>query len=242
MDADIRVHANAAELAEAAANLFVETAARVLAGKPRLAVALSGGTTPAATYARLAMADVAERVNWKRIHFFWGDERCVPPDHADSDFRMARETLLDQIPLPPANIHRMRGELDPQEAAALYEQDLRAFFGDLLPRFDVIWLGLGEDGHTASLFPGTAALHDTAQWAAANWVEKLHSWRLTLTPPVINNAALAVFLVAGPGKAAIVRRVLSGPRQPDDLPAQLIRPTAGQLIWLMDEAAAGSRR
>jgi len=242
MDADIRVYANAAELAEAAAGLFVDTAARVLAEQDRLAVALSGGTTPAATYARLAAPDSAARVDWKRVHFFWGDERCVPPDHADSDFRMARETLLDHIPLPPSNLHRMRGELDPQEAAALYEQDLRGFFGNALPRFDMVWLGLGEDGHTASLFPGTAALHETTRWAAANWVEKLHSWRLTLTPLVINHAALAIFLVSGAGKAATVRQVLSGPHQPDVLPAQLVQPTAGQLIWLMDQAAAGSRR
>jgi 6-phosphogluconolactonase len=239
MQADIRVHAHAADLAEAGASLFVDTATRVLASQPRLAVALSGGTTPAATYARLATPAFARRVDWARVHIFWGDERCVPPDHADSNYRMARQTLLDGVPLPAPNLHRMRAELEPPLAAADYEQDLRTFFGETLPRFDLMLQGLGEDGHTASLFPGTAALHETRRWVTANWVEKLNSWRLTLTPMVINHAARVVFLVAGVGKTAMVRAVLSGPFQPEVWPAQLIQPTAGQLVWLMDAAAAG---
>lgn len=236
--ADFKIYPDPAALAEAAAAHFVAQAAQALARQPRFSVALSGGTTPQAAYRRLAMPDFARQLEWPRIHFFWGDERCVPPEHADSDYRMAREALLDHLALPASNIHRMRGELEPQPAALEYEQGLRAFFGEALPRFDLVLLGLGEDGHTASLFPGTAALHETGRWAVANWVEKLHSWRLTLTPPVINQAAQVTFIVSGEPKAEILRSVTAGAYQPDVWPAQLVRPTPGPALWLTDEAAA----
>jgi 6-phosphogluconolactonase len=236
--ADVRVYAEAATLAEAAAAQFVEAAAQALARQARWAVALSGGTTPQAAYQRLAAPEWARQVDWARVHFFWGDERCVPPDHAESDYGMARQALLDHIAVPTANVHRMRGELDPAQAAADYQAELERFFGLARPRFDLVWLGLGEDGHTASLFPGTAALHETGRWAAANWVEQLHSWRLTLTPPVLNDAAQVVFLVAGSRKAQILQAVLQGPYQPEARPAQLVRPASGQLVWLVDRAAA----
>jgi 6-phosphogluconolactonase len=231
-----RVYADPAALAEAAAAHFLDQAAQALAKQARFAVALSGGTTPQAAYQRLARPDFVRRVDWPRVHVFWGDERCVPPDHADSDYRMAREALLDHIPLSPPNIHRLRGELEPCQAAAAYEQDLRACFGETLPRFDLMLLGLGEDGHTASLFPGTAALHENRHWVVANWVEKLHSWRLTLTPPVINHAVQVTFIVSGAHKAKILREVTAGSYQPDVWPAQLVR--AEQVVWLADADAA----
>ena len=236
--AEIKVYADAAALAKAASEHFVEAARQAFTRQARFAVALSGGTTPQAAYRRLAAPEVARQVDWARVHFFWGDERCVPFDHAESDYGMAREALLDHIPVPPANIHRMRGELDPAEAAAGYQVELRQAFGTALPRFDQIWLGLGEDGHTASLFPGTAALRETEHWVAANRVEKLNTWRITLTPPVINQAAQVIFLVSGSRKAQVLRAILHGPYQPETLPAQLVQPKAGQLVWLLDRAAA----
>jgi 6-phosphogluconolactonase len=182
-------------------------------------------------------------VDWARVHVFWGDERCVPPDHAESNYRMAREALLDQVSIIPAqNVHRMRGEIDPEEAADGYETDLRACFGvSAPPRFDLILLGMGDDGHTASLFPGAEAIREQARWVAAYYVEKLGAWRLTLTPVVLNAAANVIFLVVGAGKAARLREVLDGPYQPDRLPAQVVRPSDGRLLWMVDQAASSER-
>jgi 6-phosphogluconolactonase len=235
---DVIVVADPDALAEAAAAQFVEAATQMLARQARWAVALSGGATPRAAYKRLAAPDLAGQVDWARVHFFWGDERCVPPDHPESDYGMARAALLDHIPAPAANIHRMRGELDPAEAAAAYQAELERYFEPARPRFDLVWLGLGEDGHTASLFPGTAALHEAERWVAANRVEALHTWRLTLTPPVINHAAQVTFLVSGSRKTQILQAVLHGPYQPEVRPAQLVQPASGRLIWLVDRAAA----
>ncbi len=236
--AEITVVDNAAALAEAAAAQFVQAATLGLARQARWAAALSGGATPQAAYQRLAAPDLAGQVDWARVHLFWGDERCVPPDHPESDYGMARAALLDHIPIPAANIHRMRGELDPAEAAAAYQAELEGYFGDTRPCFDLFWLGLGEDGHTASLFPGTTALRETERWVVANWVEKLGAWRLTLTPPVINQAAQVTFLVSGSRKAQIFKEVLQGAYQPDVRPAQLVQPATGRLVWLVDRAAA----
>ena len=241
MEADIRVPGNAADLAEAAATLFVDTTERVLALQARLAVALFGENHARrhlfpAGHARFR----APRRLGARPHLL-GRRALRAARPCRQRLQAGAEKFLDHVPLPASNIHRMRGELEPAQAAADYEQDLRAFFGEALPRFDLMLQGLGEDGHTASLFPGTAALHESRRWVAANWVEKLQSWRLTLTPVVINQAALVVFLVAGARKSAIVRDVLSGAYRPEVLPAQLVRPGSGQLIWLMDDAAAGRR-
>ncbi len=236
--AKITVVDNPTALAEAAAAQFVQTATQALAHRDRWAVALSGGSTPQAAYQRLAAPDFAGQIDWARVHFFWGDERCVPPDHPESDYGMARAALLDHIPIPAANVHRMRGELDPAEAAAHYQTELKGFFGLAYPRFDLVWLGLGEDGHTASLFPGTAALSETQRYVVANWVEKLNAWRLTLTPPVINHASRRTFLVSGSRKAQILKEVLQGPYEPEVRPAQLVLPEAGALVWLVDRDAA----
>ena len=207
-------------------------------------MALSGGSTPKKMFAMLANdAALRNRMPWSRVHFFWGDERHVPPDHTDSNFRMTNEVMLSRVPVPPENIHRIRAENpDAGKAAEDYEQELREFFmlgPEQLPPFDCVFLGMGTDGHTASLFPGTKALQERKRLVVPNWVDKFQSYRITLTPPVLNNADLVIFLVSGEEKAQPLRTVLEGQKQPDRLPSQLIEPTHGKLLWLVDRAAAG---
>ena len=207
-------------------------------------MALSGGSTPKKMFAVLANdAALRNRMPWGRVHFFWGDERHVPPDHTDSNFRMTNEVMLSRVPVPPENIHRIRAENpDAGKAAEDYEQELREFFKlgtEQLPPFDCVFLGMGLDGHTASLFPGTKALQERKRLVVPNWVDKFQSYRITLTPPVLNNADLVIFLVSGEEKAQPLRTVLDGQKQPDRLPSQLIEPTHGKLLWLVDRAAAG---
>lgn len=231
-----------AELARNAAEHFTALAGAAIARRGRFTAALSGGSTPRALYSLLSSAEFCGRTDWPRVHLFFGDERCVPPDHPESNFRMVEETLLEGGRIPASNVHRMAGEKEPAEAAAAYETELRNFFasaGGRRPRLDLILLGLGEDGHTASLFPGTAALDETERWVTAVYVEKLQSYRLTLTLPLINAAAQATFLVSGPGKAAVLERILGAPGV-DDYPAARVRPDKGALTWLMtQDAAAG---
>lgn len=225
----------------AAATFFAAQAAEAVSARGRFTAALSGGKTPVSLYARLAAAPFADRIPWDRVHLLWSDERCVPPDHAESNYRLVRELLIDCVPIPAANVHRMRGEMNPVEAAERYEALLRGRFaagGGGSPDLDFILLGLGEDGHTASLFPGTAAVRETSRWVVGHWVDERKGWRITLTPPAINAARLVVFIAAGPGKAAVVRDILQGPFQPDRLPAQAVRPADGRLLWLMDRKAA----
>jgi 6-phosphogluconolactonase len=244
------------ELSRYAAELFVTLAQRAgdVEGQ-RFTVALAGGETPGHLYSLLASSQYAPQVPWERVHVFWGDERHVPPDDPASNYRMAYDALLSRVPIPPQNVHRIRAELpDAHEAARTYEDDLRGFFGlqpSALPRFDLVLLGMGTDGHTASLFPRTDTLHDREQgvcnpptsWeptllVAAPWVETLQAYRLTLTPRLLNNADVVVFLVSGERKAATLHAVLEGPLRPDLLPAQIIAPTNGTLLWLVDQAAA----
>ena len=235
----VQVVKDAPSLARVAAAQFVDRAAAAIAARGRFAVALSGGSTPRAMYTLLASDGLVHRVDWAHVHLFFGDERCVPPEHPDSNYRMVRETLLAHAPVPPGNVHRMRGEDAPAEAALAYEADLRAFFGSgTAPRFDLVLLGMGDNGHTASLFPGQPAVRERVRWVVACYVDEVGMWRLTLTPVAINAAAEVTFLVAGAGKAAMLKRVLEGPYQPDLLPAQIVRPTDGVLRWLVDEAAA----
>jgi 6-phosphogluconolactonase len=233
---------DADDLARQAAAQFVSVAANAAAVSGRFTVALSGGSTPRTLYSLLASPAFKDQIDWRHIHFFWGDERCVPPDHAESNYRMVRETLLSKIEIPPHNVHRMAGEKDPDTAAAEYEQQLRNFFqtGDPAPGFDLILLGLGEDGHTASLFPGSAALKETTRWVATAYVERLHAHRLTLTLPVINAAAQVSFLVAGESKSAILNALLGKDSNPTRYPAGLVRPVTGELTWFVtQDAAAG---
>lgn len=195
---------------------------------------LAGGSTPKAAYGILAR-DYADRIDWNNVHVFFGDERNVPPDHEDSNYRMARETLLNQIRV--GSVHRMRCELPPDEAATAYEQELRGFFGEELPRFDLILLGVGGDGHTASLFPETPALEVTDRWVVDNPVPKLDTARITLTVPVINAARRIAFLVAGEDKAEALEEILEGDADPRKYPARLIQPPGGP-DWMLDRAAA----
>ena len=226
------------ELAAAAARDFAARAEEAINERGRFAVALAGGSTPKATYGALAR-DYADRLDWGRVHVFFGDERAVPPDHEDSNYRTACEALLDHVPV--GSVHRMRGELLPEEAAARYEEELRDFFGpDEVPRFDLILCGIGEDGHTLSLFPETSALEVADRWVVANPVLKLESTRLTLTVPVTNAARAVAFLVSGEGKAGTVREILEGEADPRAYPAKLIRPESGDLTWMVDRAATGS--
>jgi 6-phosphogluconolactonase len=229
----VRVFENPQDLAEAAAKAFVEEAAGSIREKGRFTVALAGGSTPRALYELLATR-YRDALDWSKIHVFFGDERTVPPGHEDSNCRMAYEALLSRV--PAGSVHRMRGELDPREAAALYEKELTTFFGGA-PRFDLVLLGIGGDGHTASLFPRTPALDVNDKWAVENPVEKLETTRLTLTVPAINAARKVVFLVAGEGKAEALKEILEGDADPRDYPAKLIRPADGP-DWFVDRPAA----
>ena len=205
----------------------------------RFAIGLAGGSTPRALY-RVLAGSYREEIDWAKVEIFFGDERCVPADHPESNYRMVHETLLSKLPIPGDNVYRMRGEIEPEEAAKEYGIMLKEKFGD--SGFDLILLGMGEDGHTASLFPGTAAASETHHRCVANYVEHSttgRSWRITLTAPFINRCREVVLLVAGANKAKMLSEVLEGPRQPDRLPVQLIRPETGKLTWLIDAAAAG---
>ncbi|MEK6587864.1 MAG: 6-phosphogluconolactonase [Chloroflexota bacterium] len=226
-------------LARAAADRFAKAASAAIARRGKFSVALAGGSTPRGAYQQLATPDLAGRMNWRKVHLFWGDERCVPPEHPESNYRMARETFLADVPVPQANIHRMQGELDPLQAAAAYETALRAHFGAVeWPPFDLILLGMGEDGHIASLFPESPAMHEAERWVVAHFLERLQSWRITLTLPAINAARQVVFLVAGLSKASRLREVLRGDPGATSLPAAQVRPTNGELVWMVDQAAA----
>jgi 6-phosphogluconolactonase len=263
-------------LAEAVARHIVQRARTAISASGWFMLALSGGSTPRAAYLRLATGDLARKLDWQRTHVLWSDERCVPPDDPRSNYRMARETLLDRVPIPPRQIHRIRGEDDPEKAADDYERELRLLLschpersegaGTPLPvnasrsgsfaepalsaaeglrmtnGLDLVLLGLGEDGHTASLFPGQAVMHEKRRWVLATPAPDGTIWRVTLTPPPINAARNVTFVVSGESKAARLQEVLEGPFTPDVLPAQTIRPTKGRLLWMMDQGAASRLR
>jgi 6-phosphogluconolactonase len=217
-------------VSRAAAARFVELAQL----HDRFSVALAGGSTPRRLYEMLARAPFKDQVQWDRVHFFWGDERCVPCDHADSNYRMAREALLDHVPITPGHVHRIRGELTPDQAADAYQAQLESELGADV-RLDLVLLGMGADGHTASLFPGASALAESLRRVLAVYVESLRSWRVTLTLPMLNAARQVVFMVGGAAKAETLARVRAG----ECLPAALVRPPQGHLTWLMDREAAG---
>lgn len=226
------------ELALAAAQWVVQAIKARLQVAEHFSLVLSGGSTPKALYQHLAHLPYARKIEWARLHLFWGDERCVPPDHPQSNYQMARQALLEHVPVPPDQIHRMRGELPPEEAAQAYAQELVQFFGGRQPQFDLILLGMGADGHTASLFPYSPALKQSQRWVVANYVSSQESWRITLTIPAINAGQEILFLVSGADKANTLQRVLEGPSQPEELPAQFVKPAAQTPLWLVDSAAA----
>jgi 6-phosphogluconolactonase len=231
------------ELFAAAAEEVVRAANEAVAQRGRFTIALAGGSTPKSLYNLLA-TNARTALPWDRMFFFWGDERHVPPTDPDSNYRMADETMLAKIPVAAANVFRMKTE-NPDAAAVAedYEQTLRKFFQPepgQVPGFDLILLGMGPDGHTASLFPGTAALQEKSRLVLANWVEKMKTYRITLTLPVLNAARCVIFLVSGTDKAAALHAVLEEDVPGEQYPAKLVRPRQGKLIWLVDRAAAST--
>ena len=237
------VEPNAEALARHAAQYLCEMASEAVHARGRARIAISGGSTPKAAFALLADPNGPWRgqMPWEQIEIYWVDERCVPPEDADSNYRMTREALLDHVPLAAEQIHRMEGELEPEVAAARYESELRNCFrleGAELPSFDLVALGMGPDGHTASLFPHTEALNEMGRLVVANHVAAKDAWRLTLTWPVINNARSVFFLIQGEDKAQILKDVFEGPRDPERLPSQLIKPVSGILTLILDTTAA----
>jgi 6-phosphogluconolactonase len=231
---DVAVHEDLPHLVTGAADYVAALAAEAFASRGTFSVVLSGGSTPRPVYERLATLPT---MDWPRVHVFFGDERCVPPDDSRSNYHMARAALLDRIAIPPTNVHRMRGEDMPDAAASAYAHEVRGALG-ADGRFDLVLLGLGDNGHTASLFPGLATVTEKSATVAASYVEVVGMWRITLTPPAINGSRNVAFLVAGAGKANMLKRVLQGPRQEIVLPAQAIRPDPGALIWIVDADAA----
>ena len=238
---NVRVVPNLPALFQAAADDFVLVTTNAVSDRRRFTVALSGGSTPKALYSLLA-SNYRDGLPWDKMFFFWGDERHVPRDHPDSNYRMTSESLLSKVPIPAANIFRVPAENpDAHKAAAEYEQTVRSFFQlstGALPRFDLVLLGMGPDGHAASLFPGSAGLNEKSRLVIANWVEKFKTDRITLTLPVLNNAAAVTFLVGGADKADTLKEVLEGNQPAELFPSKLIDPTNGQLTWLVDQAAA----
>ena len=229
-------------IARRAAEEFLKAATESVAKQGAFTVALAGGSTPRALYSLLVTdPSFRDKLPWERMSFFFGDERHVPPDNDQSNFRMANESLFSKAPVQPGQIFRIRAEYTDAEKAALeYEQALRAYFkmkeGEY-PRFDLVLLGMGDEGHTLSLFPGTTALHASNRIVVRNWVGKLYTDRITLTAPAANQANHVIFMVTRADKASALKAVLEGPYEPDQLPAQLIRPASGKLLWLVDQAA-----
>ena len=234
----IKVYADREALSLAAAGLIAEEARAAVRDRGRFSIALAGGETPRAVYALLARNPLRDMIPWEGVHVFWGDERYVPPDDPRSNGRMARQAFLDYVRVPAAQIHPIPYRSSPRGSAVEYEDILAAFFACGASRFDMVLLGLGENGHTASLFPGTSALEERKRWVTEVYVAEQDLFRVTLTTPLINRAALVVFIVSGGGKAAILREVLEGARNPRRLPAQLINPINGRLLWLVDRDAA----
>lgn len=242
LEADVQLLPDAEALYRAAAAEFAKAAVEAMQAKGSFTVTLSGGSTPAGMYSLLANDPAfREQVQWDKTYFFWGDERHVPPDHKDSNYRMAHEALLSKVNVPADHVWRIKGEYEDAKAAAdEYERTLRSFFQlkhGRFPRFDLVLLGMGPEAHTASLFPGSSALHEEERLVVSTWVGKLYTERITLTAPVLNNAACVLFLIQGEEKAPALKAVLEGPYEPDQLPAQLIRPPRGKLLWLVEHSA-----
>ena len=238
----VELFANGMEIARRAAADVVRIAGDAVAARGAFTIALSGGSTPKVLYALLAEhPSLRNSLPWDKIKVFFGDERHVGPGQADSNFQMATDAMLSKVPLRPDQVHRIKGEYpDTAQAAAEYEEVMRREFGlqaGAFPRFDLILLGMGSEGHTLSLFPGTKALNETQRIVTSNWVGKLCADRVTLTAPAANNAANVIFMITGADKACALKSVLEGPHEPDQLPAQMIQPANGNVSWLVDEAA-----
>jgi len=239
---EVKIFTDLDEWSESSALWIRDTIHSSIETKGQCSIALSGGRTPRAVYKKLASAAISGTIQWEHLYAFWGDERVVGPDHPDSNYRMVRENLLDNVPLPAENIFRMKGELPPEESEADYQRIISEHFskmGENTPVFDLILLGLNVDGHIASLFPHTDLLsEDEKRWVASTYVPRLNSWRITLTPRILNNARRIAFLVFGNKKSEILKQVFEGPHNPERYPAQLIQPSQGKVVWLIDQAAA----
>jgi 6-phosphogluconolactonase len=233
---NIKVFPDPPTVAREAAMRIVELARQSISERERFTISLSGGSTPKTLYELLATEEFRDQLDWPRIEIFFGDERCVPPDHPDSNYRMVREALLDKVAIPGDNIYRIHGEIDPQQAAIEYGKLLKEEFQDGGP--DLTLLGMGPDGHTASLFPHTEALKEMKHRCVANFVPKFNAWRITTTVPYINRSGQVLVMAVGKEKAPILQEVLEGPPDPDRLPIQMISPVLGRMTWLLDIAAA----
>jgi 6-phosphogluconolactonase len=235
---ELRVYRDANALARALAELFVATGRMAATERGSFHVALSGGNTPRSAYQLLGQEPLRDELSWSDVFIYFGDERCVPPDDEQSNYFMARRAFLDAVGIPHSNVHRIHGEVDPGHAANEYASILRTDLGNA-PQFDLVLLGLGPDGHTASLFPGTPPDIDDGSLVKAVYAQSQMMWRVTITPKVINLARTVAFAVSGASKAQILAEVYEGPIDPVKYPAQVVDPSSGRLIWLVDELAAG---
>jgi 6-phosphogluconolactonase len=234
----IRIYQDLESLSQAAAEQFTLLSRQSSKICGRFSVALAGGNTPRRLYQILADSPFRERIHWKEVHVFWSDERCVPENDPRSNALMARHALLDMVPIPPENVHPIQCSQSPQEAALMYESEIRKYFSSQNPNFHLVLLGLGENGHIASLFPNTPVLSEQERWVAEVYIPELDMHRVTFTAPFINQASNVIFLVSGSDKADVLVKVLEGPYHPHELPAQLIRPSGAHPIWLVDKAAS----
>ncbi len=237
MNKNIHAYPNKEKLVAATTERIADCMEQAIQKNGLCNMALSGGKTPAGIFSLLASSPYRDRLDWSRLHLFWGDERMVHPEHQDSNFKLVQEALLDHIKIPDENIHRMRGEIEPEEAAAEYIELLHDHFEGDLPCFDLMLLGLGEDGHTASLFPETDAVEECEKHAVAVFVPKLDVWRVTLTLPVLNAARRILFLVSGKSKSEMVQRIISNKQPAKEIPATMVNPQNGELHWMLDSDA-----
>lgn len=237
----IAVYPDTNTLSQQAAQFIVRLANESIVTRGRFSIALSGGSTPKVLYGLLGSEPYRDQIDWSKVDIFWSDERCVPPDSADSNYRMAREVLLSRVPLSPQQVHRMPADQPDRDAAAqAYTHEMRQSFGTGdIPHFDLIQLGMGPEGHTASLFPHQSSLHEQQRLVMYVNVPKPPPPRLTFTPPILNAARHVLFLVTGAEKADAVQAVLEGDYNPEEYPAQIVRPASGEVVWMLDEAAAG---
>ncbi len=234
----IHIRTTPEDIAKLACERLIQSLSAAVDERGTASLVLSGGQTPRRVYELLASPSFIDRLDWTHIHLFFGDERMVPPDHPDSNFGMARRALMERISVPDQNVHRMKGELSPDAAAREYAVAMEDFFKYEFPRFDCVLLGIGEDGHTASLFPGASVLHERKKWTSEVFVARLNVWRVTLTLPIINNARQVVFLAEGDKKASIVRKTVYVGTPTEEIPASLIHPERGTLHWMLDADAA----
>jgi len=237
---DLQVYSDAQQLSQAAAKWIAGLIAETLKVRDRFTIALSGGSTPKLLHKILAAAPYKEQIDWSKMHIFWGDERAVPFEDDRNNAKMAYDTLLNFVPVPPSQIHVMRTDIGPEESAIEYEKILHQYFDKTSNSFDLVLLGMGDDGHTLSLFPGTAIVHEEKAWAKAFFLPAQDMFRITLTKTIVNNAAHIAFLTTGTGKAHALKEVLKGAYNPDLYPSQEIKPVSGELHWFVDEAAAAN--